>query len=151
MRADTPEDRRRAGACSAQIGGFGDYFARLPDMLLAEWDGEIIGGTSVHVENCFLTESFPGVNAFGPLGVLEAYRDRGVDMRLCRDALDILKARGCPSVFISYTWLEDWRQALQRLLDGREDALNAIQHIKNRPAGVGPTQSGNAVFSRITR
>lgn len=78
MRADTPEDRRRAGACSAQIGGFGDYFARLPDMLLAEWDGEIIGGTSVHVENCFLTESFPGVNTFGPLGVLETYRDRGV-------------------------------------------------------------------------
>lgn len=108
MRADTPEDRRRAGACSAQIGGFGDYFARLPDMLLAEWDEEIIGGTSVHVENCFLTESFPGVNTFGPLGVLEAYRNRGVGMRLCQDALDILKSRGCKSVFIGYTWLEDW-------------------------------------------
>lgn len=29
-------------------------------------------------------------------------------MRLCQDALDILKARGCPPVFIGYTWLEDW-------------------------------------------
>lgn len=108
MRLDTPEDRAKAGACSARIESFGDYFAWLPDMLLAEWNGEIIGGTSVHVENCFLTAAYPEANTFGPLGVLEEYQNRGVGMRLCQDALDILKARGCRSVFIGYTWLEDW-------------------------------------------
>lgn len=108
MRLSTPEDRAEAGACSAQIEGFGDYFARLPDILLAEWNGEIVGGCGAHPENCFLTEVYPGTSTFGPLGVLESYQNRGVGMRLCQDALDILKARGCRSVFIGYTWLEDW-------------------------------------------
>ena len=129
MRADTPEDRRRAGACSAQIGGFGDYFARLPDMLLAEWDGEIIGGTSVHVENCFLTESFPGVNTFGPLGVLETYRDRGVACA-CVRTRSIFSRRAVVHPFSSATHgsrtgTAARREAPQRLLDGRKSALSA--------------------------
>ena len=108
MRLDTPEDRANAGACSAQIESFGGYFAYLPDILLAEWNGEIIGGCGIHPENCFYTEAFPETSTFGPLGVLEAYRNRGVGMRLCQDALDRLKAGGVKRIYIGYTWLEDW-------------------------------------------
>lgn len=108
MRPDTSEDREKAGACGAQIGSFGSYFACLPDILLAEWDGAVIGGCGVSPENCFYTESHPETSAFGPLGVLEAFQNRGVGMRLCQTALDRLKARGIQRVYIGYTWLEDW-------------------------------------------
>ncbi|MFR2345171.1 MAG: GNAT family N-acetyltransferase, partial [Acutalibacteraceae bacterium] len=77
-------------------------------ILLAEWDGAVIGGCGVSPENCFYTESHPETSAFGPLGVLEAFQNRGVGMRLCQTALDRLKARGIQRVYIGYTWLEDW-------------------------------------------
>lgn len=108
MRRNTPEDRAQAGRCSAQIENFGDFFARLPDVLLAAWDGAVVGGCGVSMEHCLYTEAWPDANTFGPLGVLEAYRNRGVGMRLCQDALDRLQAQGAKQAYIGYTWLEDW-------------------------------------------
>lgn len=107
-RLRTPKDCAAAGRCGAEIGGFGTFFAELPDMLLAEWDGAIIGGCGAHLARCLYTEALPDASTFGPLGVLEAYRGRGVGMRLCQDALDRLQAQGAKQVHIGYTWLEDW-------------------------------------------
>jgi GNAT superfamily N-acetyltransferase len=107
-RRNDPEDIENAASCGEIIDGWGEIYRSSTDLIVAEADGKIIGGVSVDPDFCLFPKSLKEAGSFGCLGVLEEYRNCGIGMKLCQEALHILKNSGCQICHIGYTWLDWW-------------------------------------------
>lgn len=107
-RRDDLEDIENAVKCGDMIDGWGDDYRNASDLIVAEVDGKIIGAVIVDSDYCMFPKSLKGAGSFGCIGVLDEYRNRGVGMKLCQEALLILKDKGCHTCHIGYTYLDWW-------------------------------------------
>jgi ribosomal protein S18 acetylase RimI-like enzyme len=105
-RGEDEADVRKARECGERLG-WGEVFSGAPYLIVAECDGQIIGGVAVD-EGCLFPVSLPETGSFGCLGVLEQYRDKGIGMKLCQEALCVLRDSGRSACHIGYTWLDWW-------------------------------------------
>lgn len=107
-RRNDREDIEKSIQCGDIIDGWGEYYKEASDLIVAEVDGEIVGAVMVEPDFCLFPKSLPGTGSFGCLGVIEKYRNLGIGMYLCQEALSSLKDSGCRICHIGYTWLDWW-------------------------------------------
>lgn len=92
--------------------GWGEIYRDSTELIVAEVQGNIIGAVSVDPSYCMFPVSLKDAGSFGCLGVLKEYREHGIGMKLCQEALLSLKNSGCQTCHIGYTWLDWWYRKL---------------------------------------
>ena len=103
------EDLEKAKKCGDAIQmGWGDIYKESSDLIVAEVDGEIVGGVIVDPDSCMFTKSIKDAGTIGCVGVTKEYREHGVGMTLSQHAVSSLKDSGCKTCFIGYTYLDKW-------------------------------------------
>jgi ribosomal protein S18 acetylase RimI-like enzyme len=102
-------DREKARICGDLIDGWGEFYASGETCIIAEnaKTGEFAGGILVD-RDCPYNLTYPGAGGFGCVGVLDTYRNRGIGMKLCTKALEILLQTDVKQCYIGYTWLDKW-------------------------------------------
>lgn len=111
-RRDDKDDFEKAVRCGEMISGWGEIYGSASDLIVADKGGDIIGGVIVDPATCLFTKSLLNTGSFGGLGVIEKYRNRGIGMKLCQEALGSLKADGLSKCYIGYTYLDWWYSKL---------------------------------------
>lgn len=102
------EDIEKIVRCGDMLDGWGEFYRNASEVLVAELEGEIIGAVIVEPQSSIFSKSLEDAGVFACLGVLEEYRNLGIGMKLCQEALCSLKSSGCKVCHIGYTWLDWW-------------------------------------------
>jgi GNAT superfamily N-acetyltransferase len=92
-----------------EIDGWGDFYVSAEMCLIAveKSSGEFAGAIIIDEDNLY-NLSLRDTGGFGCVGVCEPFRKRGLGMRLCKEALEILSRKKIKKCFIGYTDLVSW-------------------------------------------